>query len=431
MDPFSPSGQPGEALPGQANAVNGEARGTKRKRARTPTTLAAGVNPSITYMKKRMSVLSRLHRQGPPVESVGSFWKVVLDALQEIDAQDVPYALLYSAREQNPDASELKTPPGDYRGPEQLVLEGSFGLEESSVKAGLFSDLMTTALCQEPQSPDLRVLQVGKSNSLGIFLQNMAFNSRQLADKAMVCPIFAQETNITGFIVLGMNSWTDDEDFRMFAQVLADNVSISASSIMLLAKLRGVQNSSKELLRRAEEAERSNFMFRHMAESATVGCAIFHPSGRPMWLNEAYCNLTGVRREDFKPGIWQKAIVPEDLPKVEGRWGELASGKPIVPFTFRVKRHHDAKAKPGSCESLDYRWLLSNAFVDFDEDGSSRRVMGWLTDISAEKWSERLQTQRLEDALETKRQTEKFIDMVRIAFPGFRNSAKGAIKGFP
>jgi PAS domain S-box-containing protein len=381
-------------------------------------------------MKKRMSVLSRLHQRQPPVKSVRCFWKVVVDALQEIDSQDVPFALLYSVKDQNPKATELKTPPRDYTTPERLILEGAVGLDESSVEAGLLFGLAATVLCQEPQSLEPRVLPAGQNSPLGRILQNVAFNSRQLADKAMVCPIFSHDTNVTGFIVLGMNSWTDDEDFRMFAQILADSVSKSISSIILLIRLRDVQDASEGLLRRVEEAERSNFMFRHMAESATVGCAIFNPSGRPLWLNEAYLNLTGVAREDFRPGIWQKAIVPEDLPKVEGRWNELASGKPIVPFTFRVKRHHDAKAKPGSYESLDHRWLLSNAYVDFDEDGSSRRVMGWLTDISAQKWSERLQAQRLEDALETKRQTEKFIDMVRIVLSGFRDSIDRANLGF-
>ncbi|KAK5083305.1 hypothetical protein LTR16_008283, partial [Cryomyces antarcticus] len=56
-------------------------------------------------------------------------------------------------------------------------------------------------------------------------------------------------------------------------------------------------------------------------------------------------------------------------------------------------------------------WILSTAFPEIDEDGSVVAIMGWLTDISSQKWSERLQAQRLEDALETKRQSENFIDM--------------------
>jgi PAS domain-containing protein len=156
-------------------------------------------------------------------------------------------------------------------------------------------------------------------------------------------------------------------------------------------------------------------MFRHMAESALVGCAIFSPTGEPIWMNDSYSNLTGIPREDFRPGVWQQAILEEDRPTVEGRWNTLASGAPIEPFSFRVRRKRTGREKPGGYEATDYRWLLSNAYVDWEEtpDGKkARRVMGWLTDISAQKWGEKLQAQRLQDALDTKKETERFIDMV-------------------
>jgi PAS domain-containing protein len=256
----------------------------------------------------------------------------------------------------------------------------------------------------------------------------------------MICPILAHDKDNIGFLILGMHCPPDDEDFKIFAQTLTSTISQSATNLLLHAQLQTLQFSTQDLISRAKEAERSNAMFRHMAESATVGCAIFNPSGQPLWLNDAYIHLTGVPRENFKPGVWQQAIIPEDLPLVEQRWNALAAGEPIVPFSFRVKRKEEERrgARPGSAEALGYRWLLSNAFVDWNGDGPEvdnwdaengekdgergrvkgvgkgecRRVMGWLTDISAQKWGQLLQAQRLEDALETRRQTERFIDMV-------------------
>jgi hypothetical protein len=46
-----------------------------------------------------------------------------------------------------------------------------------------------------------------------------------------------------------------------------------------------------------------------------------------MWLNQAYMSLTGLKREEFGPGDWQKAIYSEDLARVEGNFGELAQGR--------------------------------------------------------------------------------------------------------
>jgi PAS domain S-box-containing protein len=170
--------------------------------------------------------------------------------------------------------------------------------------------------------------------------------------------------------------------------------------------------AAKSLKERAEEAELTGKMFRELAEYAAVGCAMYHPDGRPIFLNEAYLRLTGMTKDGFRPGVWQQAIVPEDLPIVEERWGQLAAGISVEPFAFRVKRSSKADMRKDGSETMEYRWLLSNGRCKLNPDGTCRTVMGWLTDISYQKWSQHLQTKRLEDALENKRQTEKFIDMV-------------------
>jgi len=409
---------PGEPPPAQSERVNMEVRGRKRKRAGTPTIVQPDVDPSSTLLKERMCLLSKLHRRQAVVDSLKSVWMEFLEVLDEALPHDIPYALFYSVRDREPDDPNLVAFLSDQVAPEQLALEGFVVLDDNnSSDHSLLFPAHPVELCKEANVAEPRLLQMGQNSPLRQAMQLMVHDSKQLADNLLLCPIFAQDTVIRGFLLLGVNSQAYDDDFRMFAHILLDSLGMFVSAFVLRKRLQDVESASEALLHRVEEAERSNFMFRHMAESATVGCAIFDPTGYPMWLNEAYLNLTGISREDFKPGIWQKAIVPEDLPKVESRWNKLASGEPIVPFTFRVKRHHSATAKAESYESLDYRWLLSNAYVDLDKYGSCRRVMGWLTDISATKWNEHLQAQRLADALETKRQTERFTDMVRVVLP--------------
>lgn len=411
MQSLSNSG-PEEPPPGQSYSANGDVRSRKRKRAGTPTIIQSDVDPASTLFKERMSLLSKLPQPRPVVDSLKSPWNDILEVLDKARPHDIPFALLYSVRDRECDSIGLNMSPNDQLTPERLVLEGLVGMGDKNLDVSLFQ-LMLAENFKEPHLTELRLLQTDQSPAFRNGMQLIAQDSKHPADNILLCPIFAHDTAIKAFLLLGVNSERCDDDFRMFAQILSDSVSKYVSTYLLRRKLQDVQSASEVLLRRVEEAERSNFMFRHMAESATVGCAIFDPTGHPMWLNEAYINLTGVSREDFRPGIWQKAIVPEDLPKVEGCWNKLASGEPIVPFTFRVKRHHSVTEKAGACESLDHRWLLSNAYVDLNEDGSCRRIMGWLTDISAQKWNEHLQAQRLADALETKRQTERFIDMVR------------------
>ena len=152
--------------------------------------------------------------------------------------------------------------------------------------------------------------------------------------------------------------------------------------------------------------------FRRFAESASVGCAIFKPDGKPSWLNPAYLKLTGLELETFGTGGWQKALHADDLALVEARFASLARGEDVDPFEFRISRAAQGCPNEKNVTTWEYRWLLSNAFVDRNEDGSTQSVMGWLTDITSQKWAEHLQQQRVEDVLENKRQTEKFIDMV-------------------
>jgi len=47
-----------------------------------------------------------------------------------------------------------------------------------------------------------------------------------------------------------------------------------------------------------------------------------------------------------------------------------------------------------------------------DEAGEVTSVQGWLLDVSPRKMNERLVNEKLEDALETKRATETFLDML-------------------
>lgn len=53
--------------------------------------------------------------------------------------------------------------------------------------------------------------------------------------------------------------------------------------------------------------------------------------------------------------------------------------------------------------------MQATAFPEIEPDGSVSTVQGWVYDISYRKFSERIQAQMLEDALENKRQTENFV----------------------
>ncbi|KAG9711391.1 histidine kinase, partial [Aureobasidium melanogenum] len=56
-------------------------------------------------------------------------------------------------------------------------------------------------------------------------------------------------------------------------------------------------------------------------------------------------------------------------------------------------------------------WLQGTAIAEIGIDGSVVAIQGFVTEISLKKASERLLSQKLDDALEHKRQADRFIDM--------------------
>ncbi|KAL1638338.1 hypothetical protein SLS56_000146 [Neofusicoccum ribis] len=135
----------------------------------------------------------------------------------------------------------------------------------------------------------------------------------------------------------------------------------------------------RDLERRTQEAQYAEATFTALAESAPIGCVVFEVNGHRSY--------------------------------VEEQWQKLGQGQSIQPFEFRVKRPWKSPNPHDGSDQMGCSWLLANAFLTYNDANEPQRILGWLTDISHQKWNQQLQAQRLEDALETKRQSENFIDM--------------------
>ncbi|OCL05665.1 hypothetical protein AOQ84DRAFT_93812 [Glonium stellatum] len=356
-------------------------------------------------------------------------WRTVVEVL-ETNPHDVPFALLYSVHKET---STLTAPEenGVASISETCLLEGSVGIEDPSAivqsfnlaksSEGLAPIFRTASQSREPQ-----LLQDNERSLLGVLTKPVALNqdSGGPFKRAIVSSIpSVNGTSSKAFLIIGTNPrYPINDHYWMFVRLLSQELTRSITIVCLLEEERRSKiaadeatlkyaATSKELLERAQTAESAEQTFRRLAEAALVGCAMFRADATVIWMNQAYCQLTGRTRDQFNPETWSDAIIPEDRPFVQQQWKRLASGEVIQPFEFRVSRHKTSAGKIDDADITEHRWLLSNAIPELNEDGSCRVVMGWLTDISHQKWAEYLQSKRLEDALENKRQSENFIDM--------------------
>jgi len=124
-------------------------------------------------------------------------------------------------------------------------------------------------------------------------------------------------------------------------------------------------------------------------------------------------NFEGDDFSDMNAETWREIVHEDDADVIPTNWRVLTEEKRRVTFEYRTKRIWRSYDQATKTEIEGPTWLRANAFPDLDRFGAVKTVMGWLTDISLQKWSEGIQAKRLEEALEAKKNANNFIDMTR------------------
>jgi len=247
--------------------------------------------------------------------------------------------------------------------------------------------------------------------------------------QAVVCAIQpAYGTNILGFLVLGLNGRRPYNDaYRDYIRLLNDRINTCTAHVVLPREQREAQAATeeaalrhssltKQLLLRTQEAERSEANFMRIAHYAAFGMFVLKSDGSPTYLNDAFYDLTGVKKSDiefqFKENFWSKTIHPDDLGHFREMWATMTRDRQPIVFEYRGIKTWSAVDKATNTEMMGDFWIRAMAFPEVDTtDDNVVGMQGWLENISLHKYTERMQQNKLEQALEHKRQSEAFIDM--------------------
>jgi PAS domain S-box-containing protein len=231
--------------------------------------------------------------------------------------------------------------------------------------------------------------------------------------------------NLLGILVTAVNPRCPlDDEYKLYFHILADILIRSASLVSLPLEQRRAQKLADEMntalaqqLRLITlQAERMEAKFSRMAAESPNGMFVHDREGRPLYVNDAYLRVLGETKEEHAARssiamAWGEHIHPDDKDRFIDAWRAVLEHKAPLTIEYRLKRPWVSFDKASGQEISGERWLLANAFPDVDSDGKISTIQGWLTDISHRKFSEALLAQKLEDALESRRQTENFIDM--------------------
>ncbi|KAH6609340.1 histidine kinase [Trichoderma cornu-damae] len=376
--------------------------------------------------ERRMLTLREIGERTATAASVNEFWPQVRKGLA-FNEYDIPFSMIYSVKDEaESEVSSLHS--GSLLHSPQLILEGSPGVPEGHVAAPQALDLRTS---EEGFAPYVRqslarggapvVLSEGDDTLPRHLIEG--FEWRGFGDPCrtiVVFPVIPTTTGeaVTGFIVLGVNPRRPyDDDYKLFISLLSRQLATSMASALLFeeeirrgqraAHLAALdrQELSKQLWQRTQEANELEYKFTRMAEFAPVGMFIADQRGHINYCNDMWWQISRHSRSDQIGASWMDSVRSEDRPRLEEAWTRLLEQKVTISLELRFNCNQLC-----GDNTVD-TWVLMSAFPEKDPDGSLASIFGCITDISSQKWAEKVQSERREEAVELKRQQENFIDI--------------------
>ncbi|MBE9004209.1 PAS domain S-box protein [Fortiea sp. LEGE XX443] len=123
--------------------------------------------------------------------------------------------------------------------------------------------------------------------------------------------------------------------------------------------------------------QESRLRYQTLAETSPVG--IYHTDklGNCIYLNQRWCDITGLRQPEAMGTGWAKALHPDDRDRVYTTWSEAAAAKSLYKCEHRFLRP-DGKSV----------WVICQALPEIDENGEITGHVGTITDITDSKLAE-------------------------------------------
>ncbi|SMR58271.1 unnamed protein product [Zymoseptoria tritici ST99CH_1E4] len=398
---------------------------------------------SMITADRRRRFLNELSEKMQTAATLPAVWTAVLECIESA-SPDLPFAMLYTVADDLGDDADGTT--SDYAAsvesqqPSRLkkcVLAGTVGVSDDNAEA---VKTFTLHDAEHPSSIAGRCYEACKggkaihlSSSEGTLPESLRgpIPGRSFDDgirTAIVCPLgSAMSSDIVGVLVLGLNPRSPfNSEYKNFLHVAVEMIEKAAALISLPEEQRRAQKLADDIttaltqqLRLSNiQAEKNEAKFSRMADSAPIGMFMFGPDGKTIYTNKAYKDLLGVDNGEETAitsqkqfNSWGDLLHADDLDLFLTAWARVTDEKVPITFEYRLKRPWSSIDKSTGQNTSGETWLHATAFPEIAPDGSVTTVQGWLTDISHRKFSENLLSQKLEDALENKRQTENFIDM--------------------
>ncbi|THX48521.1 hypothetical protein D6D06_09049 [Aureobasidium pullulans] len=219
---------------------------------------------------------------------------------------------------------------------------------------------------------------------------------------------------LTGHDVTFEMRWKNDTPTGQWIQAACTPVFDDAGNIVSISGCTTDISAQKlvqeNALKRAEaldEVRLSQARLLQFMDNVPIGIVVERPSGGPIYINHSWFKMTG-HAEVLSSDVDIKSVCfSDDVNKLMTKQHEAIEQRKAFELQLRLAR--EWTDMDGTCQGQS--WVSIVCFPEFGLDGLLSRVVSTWTDISHLKFSEQIQRERLEEALEAKKRTETFIDI--------------------
>lgn len=370
---------------------------------------------------RRMQTINSVGSHASRAKGIKQFWKLILEALQE-NQFDIPFALLYSVSE-NEENDQSSSSSNSAMSRKSCYYEGSIGIPEGHVAAPYQLDLkgsregFVPAFREAMRTRETTLLHTRDGSLPQALLEDIDWRGfGDPCDKAIVFPV--RPTNgetVLAFLVIGVNPRRPyDSAYMAFTTMLNRQLATSLASCMLFEEEVGRSKDAAEAAvleseHLSQQLTLQTNRLKRMTELSPLGMFFLDPTGVLREANDRYYEMTGHPRNTTHEMSWMEPIVDGSKKVAEEGWHIMLVEHQSWTGELQLKK---LLVQPVDLdgEDIDY-WVLVSAQPEFAADGSVRAIMGSITEISHLKWAQGLQNRRLQEAEETRRQQNEFIDI--------------------
>ncbi|KAK3391255.1 hypothetical protein B0H63DRAFT_467594 [Podospora didyma] len=370
---------------------------------------------------RRMRTINKIGECTAQAKAVKQFWKLVLDGLED-NERDVPFALLYSVGDSD-DADHSSTSSGSTISLKTCHLEGTIGVPAEHIAAPQNLDLKRSregfipSFREAMRTREPTLLRTRDGTLPEALLEDIEW--RGFGDPCREAIIFpVRPTNgdaVLAFLVLGVNPRRPyDGEYVAFTSMLNRQLATSLASVILFEdetrrSRDAAEAAALEKRQLTQQLDLQASRLRRMTELSPLGMFLISPEGVLREANDRFYEMTGHTRDTEYEMSWMDFMTDGSVRVMQEGWAHLVDSHQPWSSELQLKRR---SPNPVNFEEESIEcWVLFTANPELSADGSLRSIMGSITDISHLKWAQGLQNRRLQEAEETRRRQNEFIDI--------------------